>query len=158
MTSRAVWAGGARQLAPNRLVGPYEQLLPAAIGVVIWVAASALLRPGWIEILLLFAPLVVVPLGLFVAETRPSGSVRWFRLLAALFSPATPPSVVALEAVRILQQVWHQQYHRPDPAGPGEEPLRFRTGEELPAAAVLIQSPYDPEARYCTHGRTGGLV
>jgi len=78
-----------------------------------------------------------------------------FLLLHVLLSPGTPSPVVALSAVRTLQQVWLQQYWRQDPAPPGEAPLRFRTGEELPPASLSIHSPYDPEARYCTHGETG---
>jgi hypothetical protein len=76
-------------VGPTRLFDPYKHLSPIAFGTVIWVASSSLLRPGWIEILLLFAPLVVVPLGLFVAGTQPAGRMGWFRLLAAsLLVPA----------------------------------------------------------------------
>jgi transposase len=78
-----------------------------------------------------------------------------FLLLEALLSPATPSPVCALAAVQTLRAVWLQQYYRQEPAGPGEGGVRFRTGEELPPAARLIQSPYDPEARYCTHGSAG---
>ena len=109
MTSRAARTGGARQLAPTRLFGPYEQLWPAAIGAVIWFAGSAWMRPGWIEILLLFAPLVVVPLGLFVAEPQPPGRMGWFRLLAAsLLVPAlalpqsVPAALLALPWLLVL--------------------------------------------------------
>ena len=41
-----------------------------------------------------------------------------------------------------LRQVWLQQYYAQDTH------LRWRTGEELPPGELLIQSPYDVEARY----------
>ena len=67
-------------------------------------------------------------------------------LLRAVYAPETPPAVRTEPAVEILRQVWVQQYT-------GSEPhFRWRTGEELPPAALLIQSPYDPEAHYSEHG------
>ncbi|MDP9371351.1 MAG: transposase, partial [Chloroflexota bacterium] len=45
-------------------------------------------------------------------------------------------------AIDILRQVWVQQYYGP------EEPVRWRTGNDIPPAECLIHSPYDTEARY----------
>jgi transposase len=56
--------------------------------------------------------------------------------------PATPAAVRELEAVEILRQVWLQQYILM------EDKLYWREREDMPPAARLIQSPFDPEARY----------
>src|SRR5918998_1757768 len=50
-----------------------------------------------------------------------------------------------LEAMR---RIWLQQYYRC--TVPGLEVLRWRTGDEHPPSALLIHSPYDLEARYCS--------
>ena len=49
-----------------------------------------------------------------------------------------------MPAVKILRQVWTEQYVEHDGR------LRWRTAEEMPAPAELIASPYDAEARYST--------
>jgi transposase len=64
-------------------------------------------------------------------------------LLKALDGSAVEPAWREVEAVAILRQVWAQQYDR-DAGGH----IHWRTTEELPAAAELIQSPFDVEARY----------
>src|SRR5258708_31389345 len=56
--------------------------------------------------------------------------------------PSTPVGVRELPAVTILRQIWLQQYVQI------EDTLRWRTREEMPPAARLIQSPFDVEARY----------
>lgn len=56
--------------------------------------------------------------------------------------PSTPTTVRELLAVKTLRQLWVQQYVQI------EETLRWRTREEMPPAARLIQSPFDVEARY----------
>ena len=48
--------------------------------------------------------------------------------------------------------MWIQQFYRC--LLPGRETVRWRTTEEAPPSAVLIQSPYDPEARYNTKRET----
>jgi transposase len=53
-----------------------------------------------------------------------------------------PPDVRDLAAVQRLRQIWIQQYVII------EDTLRWRTREEMPPAARLIQSPFDVEARY----------
>jgi transposase len=62
------------------------------------------------------------------------------QLLAALDDPSAPGGLGQIEPVRILRRGWLEQYH----AG---EPIRWRTGDDLPPAAVMIASPYDEEAR-----------
>jgi transposase len=56
--------------------------------------------------------------------------------------PSTPVVVRKLPAVEILRQIWVQQYVIM------EDTLRWRTREEMPPAARLIQSPFDVEARH----------
>jgi transposase len=64
-------------------------------------------------------------------------------LMEAIYHhPATPAILRELEAVEILRQVWVQQYVLV------EGNLRWRTREEMPPAARLIQSPFDVDAHY----------
>jgi len=72
-----------------------------------------------------------------------------FRLLQAVYAPDAPPHLRHVPAVDILRRVWLQQYHTPDSSG-----VRWREGDDVPPSAVLIHSPYDPEARYSTKGST----
>jgi len=66
-------------------------------------------------------------------------------LLEMIFRhPSTPAGVRELPAVKILRQIWLQQYVQ------SEETLRWRTREEMPPAARLIQSPFDIQAHYST--------
>jgi transposase len=65
-----------------------------------------------------------------------------FCLLTAVDDPAAPPWLRQLPALETLRHIWIQQFSAP--AGPA----RWRTSEDLPPAALLIQSPYDVEARY----------
>jgi transposase len=51
-----------------------------------------------------------------------------------------------LPAVEILRHIWIQHYYRC--TAPGMEAIRWRTPDEQPPSALLIQSPYDVEARY----------
>ena len=65
-------------------------------------------------------------------------------LLTMLQSPTAPKWAREVPAVATLAQVWSQQYQDVPP----DAPMRLRLAEELPPAAALICSPYDPEARY----------
>ncbi len=65
-----------------------------------------------------------------------------FSLLAALADPATPAWLREVPALEILRRVWIQQFSAP--AGS----VQWQSLEDLPPAALLIQSPYDVEARY----------
>ena len=58
------------------------------------------------------------------------------------FDPNTPPAVRQLEIVEILRQVWVQQFVLID------DDLRQRERKEMPAAARIIQTPFDVQARY----------
>ena len=64
-------------------------------------------------------------------------------LLEAVYDDtSTPPAVRQLAAVEIMRQIWVQQY------AVVEDSVRWRQREEMPPAARLIQTPFDPEAHY----------
>jgi transposase len=65
-------------------------------------------------------------------------------LLSRVYEPACPIALRELPRVQVLRQVWLQQFH----AAAVDEPLRWRTAEDLPPAPLLISTPYDPDARY----------
>jgi transposase len=65
-------------------------------------------------------------------------------LLRRVYQPSAPSFLQQLPALQVLRQVWLQQFYAADDT----QPLRWRTSEDLPPAALLIGSPYDPEARY----------
>ncbi len=62
-------------------------------------------------------------------------------LLAMAFASETAAWLAQVPAVETLRRVWVQQFH-------AEEPIRWRAAQDLPPSAVVISSPYDPEARY----------
>ena len=66
-----------------------------------------------------------------------------FRLLEAVGASTAPAWLRQVPAVDILRRVWLQQYYAPNADGR----VRWRTAGDLPPAALLIISPYDPEAR-----------
>lgn len=63
-------------------------------------------------------------------------------LLAAVQAAEAPSWLREVPAVRVLQQVWAQQYDLR-----GGEP-QWRSTKELPAGSERIESPYDTEVRY----------
>jgi transposase len=65
-------------------------------------------------------------------------------LLHKLSEPSAPAGLRALPAVQVLRQVWVQQFY----AGDEQQPIRWRSADDLPPASLLISSPYDSEARY----------
>jgi transposase len=67
---------------------------------------------------------------------------RW--LLNELWAADTPTWLQQLPAVQSLQRVWWQQYH----AVPADQPMQWRSEADLPPASLMINSPYDVEARY----------
>ena len=78
------------------------------------------------------------------------------RLLRAVYDPASPTWLREVPAVETLRQVWVQQYHAA-PDGPQRTPaaaVRWRAAQDLPPASRLIQSPYDPDARFATKRET----
>lgn len=66
------------------------------------------------------------------------------QLLRMVDDPATPAWLREVPAVQVLRRVWTQQFAPPDAAGQ----VRWLPAEDLPPASALINSPYDPEARY----------
>jgi transposase len=66
------------------------------------------------------------------------------QLLSWTQAETAPQAVRQHPAVLLLHRVWRQQFSAE------QEPLRLRTGKELPPAAGLIGSPYDPDARLST--------
>lgn len=64
------------------------------------------------------------------------------QLLLAVYAPDAPSHLWQLPAIQILRQVWVQQFVIEDGT------LRWREKKELPPGLILINSPYDAEARY----------
>ena len=65
-----------------------------------------------------------------------------FHLLRALYRGDTPAWLREVPAVDILRRVWVQQFYAPEPD------VHWRSAEDLPPGALLINSPYDPDARF----------
>lgn len=65
-------------------------------------------------------------------------------LLQHVYAADAPTGLRNLPAVQVLRQVWMQQFY----SVTADQPLCWRTAEDLPPAALLISSPYDPDARY----------
>ena len=63
------------------------------------------------------------------------------QMLTAVYSDSAPPEVRDLLAVELLRQVWLQQYYVQ------ADQIKWRDKDNLPPQHVLIQSPYDPQAR-----------
>jgi transposase len=69
-----------------------------------------------------------------------------YALLDGLGRDERAQSLRDLPAVEVLRQIWVQHYYRC--TVPGLATLRWRSTDEQPPATLLIQSPYDVEARY----------
>lgn len=65
-------------------------------------------------------------------------------LRQAIFQSATAHDLCTLPAVRILHQVWLQQYHMVEEG----QALRWRSEKALAPSAQRLHSPYDTDARY----------
>ncbi|HEY8744134.1 MAG TPA: IS1182 family transposase [Chloroflexota bacterium] len=63
------------------------------------------------------------------------------RLLTAISETADLAWLLQVPAVRTLWRVWLQQFYAGDP-------ISWRKAEDLPPSAVVVSSPYDPDARY----------
>jgi transposase len=74
-------------------------------------------------------------------------------LLKALYAEESPRWLREVEAVRILQRVWLEQYV----AVADEQAMCWRAEEDLPPAAQRLHTPYDPEARYASKRSTTWL-
>jgi transposase len=72
------------------------------------------------------------------------------QLLSAIYDTLAPTWLREVPAVQILRQVWLQQFYAADL----DQAVRWRIAEDLPPAALLISSPYDPEARYSKKRQT----
>jgi transposase len=68
------------------------------------------------------------------------GEDGW-HLLAAIYEPQAPTELRSLLEVQIMRQIWIQQYYVQN----GQ--LKWREQDNLPPNSLLIQSPYDIEAR-----------
>lgn len=64
------------------------------------------------------------------------------QLLQAVYAAQELPWLAEIPAVEVLRQVWLQQFMTK------EGQLRLRESGNLPPAELMIQTPYDPEARY----------
>ncbi len=62
-------------------------------------------------------------------------------LLAMIVASEADAWLAQVPAVETLRRVWVQQFY-------ADEPIRWRAAGDLPPSAVVISSPYDPEARY----------
>jgi len=71
-------------------------------------------------------------------------------LLSWVQASTSPAAVPAHPAVALLRQVWIQQFY----ADAEPTAIRLRTVADLPPAARLIGSPYDPDARLSTKRAT----
>ena len=69
-------------------------------------------------------------------------------MLEAIYSEDTPQWLLEIPTVEIMRQVWIQQYYYDNGI------IKWRTREQLPPNKLLIQSPYDPEARNRTKRKT----
>src|SRR5579859_1398647 len=69
--------------------------------------------------------------------------------LAAVQASTAPAWLREIAPIQVLERVWAQQYRSQG------ETVRFRQAEELPPSSALIQSPYDPEARWSTKREEG---
>jgi transposase len=74
-----------------------------------------------------------------LAETIGADGRRLFEQICA---ESRLPWLRELDAIETLRRVWVQHYHASEQGTP------WRADGELPPSAVLITSPYDPEARY----------
>lgn len=63
------------------------------------------------------------------------------RLLTAVYAADAPAWLREVPVVQTLRCVWLQQFY-------AEDPLRLRLAADLPPAPMLINSPYDPDARW----------
>ena len=71
-----------------------------------------------------------------------------FDLLDAIYAPTAPIELRWLKAVKILRQVWLQQYYAPSPE------IQLRNKKDGPPSAIRIRSPYETEARNSTKRST----
>jgi transposase len=71
-----------------------------------------------------------------------------YQLLTALLAPDAPAYLQALPAVQVLWQIWIQQYEQV------EGTVRWRAAGNLPPGERMLNSPYDPQARFSRKRQT----
>ena len=71
-----------------------------------------------------------------------------YQVLAWVHDADAPLDLRHLPALEALRQIWVQQFYLS--TFPGAEEIRWRASDNEPPSALLIQSPYDLEARYST--------
>src|SRR5215831_13760102 len=74
------------------------------------------------------------------------------QLLDEVWTADNAPYLRDLPALEALRRIWIQQYYRCTVLG--LEDVRWRTVDAQPPSALLIQSPYDVEARYSSKRAT----
>lgn len=77
-----------------------------------------------------------------------------FARLDAREAAETPAHLKEFPGIMTLRQTWQRYYDwatgaRTASGHPAMSSVRFKRNRELPSAAEGIESPYDPEARYC---------
>lgn len=72
-----------------------------------------------------------------------------YQLLSRIYKKDTPMEARYAPMVEVLRQIWVQQYYQKD----GQQSLRDT--DNLPPNSILIQSPYDIQARYTTKRNMG---
>ncbi len=70
-------------------------------------------------------------------------------LLEKVYTSTSHPWLQELPAIESVRCIWIQQYHASEQGAP------WRKDQELPPSALLVQSPYDREARYRKKKTTG---
>jgi transposase len=76
-----------------------------------------------------------------------------FVLLQTVYADPELGYLAELPAVEALRQVWLQQFYLED-QGDNTVKLQWREQKDLPPGKLLINSPYDLEARYSVKGQT----
>ncbi len=76
-----------------------------------------------------------------------------FMLLQYIYGEPSLAYLAELPAVEALRQVWLQQFYLED-QGESTTKLAWRDQKDLPPGKLLINSPYDLEARYSVKGQT----
>ncbi len=71
-----------------------------------------------------------------------------FRLLKAIFDETSPAWLRQIPAVETLRRVWVQQYYCCN------DKIHWRTHNNIPPAAMMISSPYEPDAHYAKKKNT----
>jgi len=77
-------------------------------------------------------------------ELRATIGADGWHLLQQIYEKDAPTFLVEIPAVDVLRRVWLQQYQVVN------DQLQWRADKDTPPKQLLIQSPYDPEARNST--------